>query len=288
MNTQLPKLPEEKLQEIEAIKQVIVDFVDPDKIILYGSYAKGKYVEHVYIKDGIRHFYISDYDLVIIAENFTVKPYELADELEKRIGSRPDVNFFMYKSAHFNEKLKNGHHFYVPVYNEGVLLYDAKQTELVTPGPIDINQIRANSLEYFDFWIDHAERFYKHALIEFDDVVANKSRSNLAVWFSFQSIESIYSALLLIFMGEKPKHHNLIRYRRSVQSISTELNNIFPDVKDSYERNLFDLLNRAYIGAKYKIDYEAPERDVQELLKRVEKMITVAKEVCMERIESYK
>jgi len=61
MNTQLPKLPKKKLEEIEAIKQVIVDFVNPDKIILYGSYAKGKFVEHVYIKNGIRQFYISDH-----------------------------------------------------------------------------------------------------------------------------------------------------------------------------------------------------------------------------------
>ncbi|AIM38720.1 hypothetical protein KO02_19965 [Sphingobacterium sp. ML3W] len=67
MNTQLPiTLSEHKLKEIEAIKQVINDFVSPDMIILYGSYARGNYKDQVYVKDGIRYFYICGYDLIVI------------------------------------------------------------------------------------------------------------------------------------------------------------------------------------------------------------------------------
>jgi len=57
----LPKVNKEQiLQIVEIIKEVIV----PEKIILFGSYAKGKQIEHKYqVKDGTTFEYISDYDI---------------------------------------------------------------------------------------------------------------------------------------------------------------------------------------------------------------------------------
>src|SRR5690606_815275 len=193
MNTQLPKLPEEKLKEIEAIKQVIVDFVNPDKIILYGSYAKGKYVEQVYIRDGIKYFYISDYDLIVVTDNTQVKEYELANELEARIKSRPDINFFMYDIKFLNQELKNGNYFFVPVYYGGVLLYDKGDTELVEPGPLSMEQIRKNAQTYYDFWMGNSISFYKHTQVDMEYLLNGESRSGLTLWFLFQTIESLYS-----------------------------------------------------------------------------------------------
>lgn len=56
MKTSLTHLPENKQYEIRRIVDIIRDVVDPEKIILFGSHAKGTHVEHRYqTKDGISH-----------------------------------------------------------------------------------------------------------------------------------------------------------------------------------------------------------------------------------------
>lgn len=283
MKKKLPdNLPEAKKTEIAQIVEVIKEFVNPDKIVLYGSYATGKYVEQVYIKEGIRYFYISDYDLIVITDKTEIKEYELANELEKRLKTKPDINFFMYDIKYFNNGLKTGNYFFIPVYKYGVLLYDAEKTRLVKPGPLSKEQIYKNAKSYYDFWIENASEFYDSTQHK---IASGKTRPSLVLWFLFQTIESLYSTLLLVFMGDKPKLHNLNKYRRSVSSLSDELNAIFPDIKDRYERRLFDLLNRAYIGGKYKMDFEVGIEDVQELNVRIGKMIEITKTICATRIQ---
>ncbi|RKO72304.1 nucleotidyltransferase domain-containing protein [Sphingobacterium puteale] len=289
MNTQLPSsLPEHKLKEIEAIKQVIAEFVDPDMIILYGSYARGEYKDQVYMKEGIRYFYISDYDLIIVTNKTNIKEYELANELEKRISARPDINFFMYDIDYVNRELLTGNFFFVPVYYEGVSLYDNGKSQLTKPQPLSIEQVKDNITSYYNFWIGNANSFFAHFHFDYELMLQGKSRSGMNAWYLFQTIESIYSVLLLVFMGIKPKLHNLYKYRRSINMISDELNAIFPEVKDSNERRLFDLLNRAYISGKYKMDFEVSLEDLKEISSRLEKMIQITDRLCTERIESFK
>ena len=70
MKTSLTHLSENKQYEIRRIVDIIQEVVSPEKIILFGSHAKGTQVEHRYqTKDGIIHEYISDYDF--FASTFT-------------------------------------------------------------------------------------------------------------------------------------------------------------------------------------------------------------------------
>lgn len=289
MNERLPEsLSEQKVKEIKTITDVIIDFLDPDMIILYGSYAKGEFKDHVYIKDGIRCFYISDYDLIILTSKTDVKEYQLAEELEKRIHARPDINFFMYDIDFLNKELLSGNYFFVPVYHQGVVLYDNKKSKLVTPKPLTIEQIRENAQGYYDFWMDNSREFYETSLGKLEKSRQRETRNGLTLWFLFQTIESLYSAILLVFMGIKPKLHNLRKYRKSVNAISKELNAIFPDSKDREERRLFDLLNRAYIGGKYKMDFEVELNDLEVISQRLAGMITIVDELCQTRIQELK
>ena len=54
MKTSLSHLPQTKQEQILQIVEIITEVAAPEKVILFGSYAKGKQVEHRYIgKDGI-------------------------------------------------------------------------------------------------------------------------------------------------------------------------------------------------------------------------------------------
>jgi predicted nucleotidyltransferase len=85
MKSSLSHLPERKQEQILQIAEIIKEVANPEKIILFGSYAKGKQVEHKYKgSDGIVYEYISDYDFLVVIKNSRVKAYELDDEITTR------------------------------------------------------------------------------------------------------------------------------------------------------------------------------------------------------------
>ena len=80
MNTSLEHLPEHKQKQLREITGIIVKAVDPEKVILFGSHATGRWVEHRYTEGGITYEYISDYDILVITKSGeSRKDYEVQD-----------------------------------------------------------------------------------------------------------------------------------------------------------------------------------------------------------------
>jgi len=288
MNTSIAHLPEGRQGEIRNIIQVIKDFVEPDKIILYGSRASGRFVEDRYEKNGIIYYYISDYDIAIITNKTNLKEYEVENEILKKVRVKPDLNIVMYDIDYFNDALKKGKYFYVTIYEDGILVYDKGDVALVKPAPLSMEQVRLNAQEDYDYWKPRINLYYEFAQDLLNKTDQTKTTTNMAAWFLYQAIESLYSAILLVFTGKKPKLHNLLKYRNAVKGFSKELDAIFPfPTKDKYEYNLFDLLKRAYIGAKYKKDYEIRIEEVLAINTRIKAMMEITENLCLKRIESY-
>ena len=55
MKTSLSHLPQIKQEQILQIVDIIKEVVAPEKIILFGSYTSGKYVEDNYLEDITRY-----------------------------------------------------------------------------------------------------------------------------------------------------------------------------------------------------------------------------------------
>jgi uncharacterized protein len=70
VNTSLEHLPEHKQKQLREIAGIIVKAVDPEKVILFGSHATGRWVEHRYTESGITYEYISDYDILVIIRSW--------------------------------------------------------------------------------------------------------------------------------------------------------------------------------------------------------------------------
>src|SRR5689334_13058330 len=94
MKTSLSHLPISKQQEIQRIAEIIREVVNPEMIILFGSYAKGTYVEDRYRgKDGIEYEYISDYDFLVVTKDSLEKTYLQESTILDRVDRyRPPVN----------------------------------------------------------------------------------------------------------------------------------------------------------------------------------------------------
>ena len=101
-----------------------------------------------------------------------------------------------------------------------------------------------------------------------------------------QAAESFYYATLLVFTGYKPKSHNLYKLRKQAKHLSEELFLLFPIESNKVEKNLFDLLKRGYIDARYKIDYIITKEELTILIERIKMMKLVVEKICQKKIES--
>ncbi len=62
MHDSLQHLPPKKQEELQAIVELIGSTLHPEMILLFGSYARGDWVEDVYQEGGITYEYQSDSD----------------------------------------------------------------------------------------------------------------------------------------------------------------------------------------------------------------------------------
>ncbi|MDD5728758.1 MAG: nucleotidyltransferase domain-containing protein, partial [Victivallales bacterium] len=69
MKESLSHLPEHKRNELKKLVEIIPEMIDAEFVILFGSYARGDWVEDKSIgEDGNLNEYRSDYDILIVAK----------------------------------------------------------------------------------------------------------------------------------------------------------------------------------------------------------------------------
>src|SRR3546814_619525 len=128
MRTDLDHLPANKQREIERVKQIIFEeFADSialatmnwkkkgriDKIILYGSYARGGWVDEPHTAKGYR----SDFDLLIIVSDKRLTDkvdywLKVEDRLNRELAIdktlHTPVNFIVHTMSEVNDGLAHG------------------------------------------------------------------------------------------------------------------------------------------------------------------------------------
>ena len=284
MKTSLNHLPLSKRNHILEIVDIIKEVVTPEKIILFGSYAKGKYVEHRYTgKDGIFYEYVSDYDFLVVTLNNTIKEYELEDIINSRTQHfKQPINLQIHEIDYINEGLEFGQYFFTDIVNEGVLLYDTDLVDFAEPRELTPAEEKEIAERYFDIWFPGAVAFLKGV-----NFFLSEGEYKIGVFNLHQATESLYYTVLLVFTGYKPKTHNLHKLRKQAKHISEELFLLFPIETSKEEKNLFDLLKRGYIDARYKSDFVITKEELSILINRIIKMKSIVEKISKEKIESF-
>jgi len=279
MNTSLSHLPEYKQAQLREITEIIVKAVDPEQVILFGSHATGRWVEHRYSREGITYEYISDYDiLVITGPGDERKDYEVQDVIENRCVYKTPVTVIVHDIEFINKMLSEGQYFFTDIEKEGILLYDAGRVALAERRPLSSEQAQTIARRYYDQWYGGAKEFY----IDAQNACQRGSYKN-AAFYLHQAAERAYNAIVLVYSGYKPKTHNLYKLKRYSKRFSEELDNIFP-YNTAQEKHLFELLKRAYIDSRYKDDYMITESELSILLPRVQQLLDITKTLCEGKI----
>ena len=281
MRTALDHLPAAKRRELEQVTRILFDeFEDAIKtklsakrkagrilkLILFGSYARGDWVEDR------ANGYISDYDLLVVVN------FEAFTDLQSWWGPADDhfvraltvtrqldtpVNFIVHSLRDLNGQLGRGQPFFTDIIRDGIALYEAADHPLAAPKALSPEERRAEAQRHFD----HTTPLAAHALKLAKDSIVDGVLPD-AAFLLHQAVERAYRGLLLVLTLYSPKSHRLTVLRSLAENLDSRLIAAWP--RDTrFARRCFARLQRAYVDARYSPEYEITAEELAWLIERV-------------------
>lgn len=295
MKSSLDHIPPQKQRELartleilheefeDALKEGTADFKKRGrilKIILFGSYAKGSWVDEPFTMKGYR----SDFDLLIIVNNRKLCDYaeywhKAADRLIREPSIETPVSFIVHSRREVNTYLKEGQYFFSDIRKDGVVLYELDEEPLAEPKPRTPEERLRIAKTHF------ADRFL--AANEFADWAEYSKKNHSAKRAAFalhQALEQAYSCVLLTLTNYGPPSHNIKFLRSLAEEQDRRLADAFP--RDQHrERAWFNILNEAYVKARYSKHYEISEEALAWLGARTADVLKLVELVCSDHFE---
>jgi len=286
MKNEITHLPAEKQQELKELTHIVREYYPPViMIILFGSYARGNWVEEKY-EDNIHYRYQSDFDVLVITEDRGTRTQQEIEQNLEDIFDRSDsiktpVSILVHDLEFINAHLLRTQYFFSDIKQEGILLYSVKQFQLQEPRIMSKQDRKKYAQEDFDFWFDKSRKFYKNFKFNL-----NENDFSTAAFMLHQSSERLYSTILLVYTRYKPNTHDLRSLRKMVNSIDDRFGQVF--LMDNKEnKQLFNLLRAAYVDARYKKTYTITHDELIKLNEEVKKLQALTESLCKEKIASF-
>ncbi|WP_428239418.1 HEPN domain-containing protein [Gynuella sp.] len=282
MKTTLDHLPLDKQEQLLHAVDVIVQAVKPELLILFGSYARGDWVDHLE-DDGVHYRYQSDMDLLAITKNSVLaKRMESKRSLSNRLMREVKTPVSLIaEDIHFvNAQLNKGQYFYADIYREGILLHDSGKLSLVEPKELPLAARKIEAQRHFDHWLKAAQNDFKMYQYAVEGELPNNAAFSL-----HQVTERLFSMILLVFTHYKPKIHDLEKLRTLTGSIEPEFLSAFPE-STPFECSCFELLCQAYVDSRYDPGYSITTEQLEWLAERIRHLQTLAEKHCAAKIES--
>lgn len=237
------------------------------KIILFGSYARGDWVDEPH------NGYQSDFDLLVIVSHPDLTDiaeywYVAEDRMQRDAGIGRQVNIIVHTLEDVNRGLSRGEYFWVDIARDGVALYELPGVSLSSPQPLTSADAYHMASGYFsekfadiDIWLDTAE----NQLVRLDDPIRYRRHAAFNI---HQAAETAYICFLLVRTLYVPRSHNLKFLRSLSEDKEPALIECWPRAS-KLDRRRFELAKRAYVEARYSASYEITLEDLQAIREAV-------------------
>ncbi|PSS60652.1 nucleotidyltransferase [Ensifer sp. NM-2] len=295
MKTSLDHLPETKRQQlaraVEILREEFEDALAAGqaefkkkgrilKVILFGSHARGDWVDEEHTGKGYR----SDYDILVVVNNrkltnFTSYWNNAADRLlSDRLLKGMQVSFIVHSRREVNDELKRGNGFFCDIRRQGIVLYELDSEPLAEPRPISTKQQLEIARDNYESRFPHAEGFVIGAAFHWKG-----GRPNHAAFELHQAIEHAYSTVLLVLKNYGPPTHNLRSLRGFAEEHDRRLTEAWPHDRQRYVA-WFNTINEAYVKARYSKHYQISDEALAFLIERTTVLHGLVKLVCEEHL----
>ncbi|MEO6286814.1 MAG: HEPN domain-containing protein [Dyadobacter sp.] len=283
MKISLSHLPQNKQDQLQALTKIVIDKVPAEMVILFGSYARGDWVEDYQEK----YEYVSDFDILIVTKDrLSAKQGKKWWDLDKELMANEDITrtSVIYHSIGFvNDKIERNYYFFVDILKEGIMLFDSGKFSLSEPKDLNRTQRIEKSTEEFEHWFESANLFVETFDFLCQKAAGRSAYYNNAAFELHQATERYYAAILLVFTDYKPRIHDIEILGNQVIKQHAEFATVFP-MKTEEEKRLFVLLKKAYIDARYNRNYKIEKEELEYLGGRVALLRDLTERICRERI----
>lgn len=194
------------------------------KTILFGSYARGTFVDEPHTRKGYR----SDFDLLVVVNNrmftdFATYWNKAADRLMRDPGISTPVSFIVHSRRKVNTYLREGQYFFSDIRKEGIVLYELDDEPLAQPKPLKPADRLRLAQGYVDDRCPASEGFLDTSRYAF-----GQGRTKEAAFLLRQALEQAYSCVLLTLTNYGPPSHNIKFLRSLAEDQDRRLADAFP------------------------------------------------------------
>jgi len=284
MKKSLSHLPGYKVKELATITEIILkELDDVQMIILFGSYARGNWVEDVCTEKDYTYEYKSDFDILVVTKYAeAANNTDLQGKVEGKINrAETTVNLVFHDIQYINSQLNEGRYFFSDITEEGIMLYDSGRFRFAKKRKTNIEKRKQIAQQNFDEWYEKAKRFYDHFQYDLE-----KKWYNEAFFELHQSIKCFYTTTLLVFGGYSPQSCNLEKLGRYVASYEPAFLTVFPCTTDRQDK-IFKLLNNAQAHTCCEDSYNITKVDLAHLEQCTQKLMELTQEICKKKIDSF-
>jgi predicted nucleotidyltransferase/HEPN domain-containing protein len=294
MKSDIGHLPQKKQVELEKVVRIIheefagvVERSKSDakkdgriyKIILFGSYARGTFVDEPHTSKGYR----SDFDILVIVSNKELADPKYWDKATDRLmwdkEIETPVGLIVHGAREISNFLHDGQYFFVDLAREGIILYEFDDRPLAEPKPLSPTDALRVAEEHFEKQFRNAVDFLKGSKF-----FVQEENLNLATFNLHQSVETAYSCYLLTLTNYSPPSHNLKFLRGLSEDRDRRLVDIWPRDHQRFTA-WYNILNEAYVKARYSKQFEISEEALAWLQERTAELHTLIETLCKEHIE---
>jgi predicted nucleotidyltransferase/HEPN domain-containing protein len=280
MKSSIEHLPEKKQAKLAAmVAKIRAEAPSAGMIILFGSHARGDWVED--LETGYR----SDWDLLVVVESpegaEDVALWSRVEAAMRPIAEPEPLTLIVHDLRDLNQQIRRGQFFFAELWEQGVVLFDAKRFTLARPKAATPEERKELAQEYFDHWFTSAGGFFKMHIKAIEE-----REHSIAAFLLHQATERYFAAALLVFIGTKPITHDLEALSKLVAPLHPGLAEPFPRATEEDDR-LFKLLKRAYIESRYKKSYRITAEELAALGARVQDLARRVEQACRETIKSF-
>ena len=273
-------LPENKIIELETITQRIVETGKAEIVLLFGSYARGNYKE----KRGKVQGKKSDYDILVVTGD-----RESRDDLQPMLSRlfkdiATTVQLIIESIDFVNSNLEEKQYFFTDIKREGKILFDSGKHQLADSQQLTPTRRREIAEEDFKNWLKQANSFMKNYNFNYSE-----NNYQMASFMLQQTVEMCYTAIEMVYTHYNPHEHNLEILRERVLEFDHRIRDVLP-YETPEQIKLFDYLNFAYIGGRYRSEEEFPvtKEQLDYWNKEAKKLLELTETICNEKIESLK
>lgn len=250
--------------------RIILDAATADKIYFLGSTLITRRTESVFMTDApscrhVGHYYV----LVLVSDEHNCNTVQ--DKIENNCRHFIPVTAIVLHTIQFKEWLREEHLFAYKVCTLGAILYSSDETRLVAEAiPVD-ELIKTENDSVYNEGCNKVNEFLAGA-----DLYRLRKQNKMAAFMLHQAAEHALHTILRIGTGLYVHTHNLDKLIRYCSMVCFHLPEIFPHNNEKNER-LFQLLQKAYVGGRYKDDYSISALELMTIADRVKQLQNVMK-----------